>query len=68
VQAHGSGRCFRWRAEQSQVQGTGMSLALSKGLMEANGGQPHGRECAWEGTTVTVELAAAAEAAPAQHR
>jgi hypothetical protein len=58
----------RLGAEQSQVQGTGMGLAVSKGLMEAMGGSLTAESVVGERTTFTVELAAAAEAAPAPPR
>jgi signal transduction histidine kinase len=48
----------RLGAEQSDVQGTGMGLALSKGLMEAMGGSLTA-ESVVGGTTFTVELALA---------
>jgi signal transduction histidine kinase len=47
----------RLGAERSDVQGTGMGLALSKGLMEAMGGLT--AESVVAGTTFTVELALA---------
>jgi signal transduction histidine kinase len=55
------GRLFtpfdRLGAEQSQVQGTGMGLALSKGLVEAMGGSLTAGSVEGEGTTFTLELA-----------
>jgi signal transduction histidine kinase len=50
----------RLGAEQSEVQGTGMGLALSKGLVEAMGGSLTAESVVGEGTSFTVELAAAA--------
>jgi signal transduction histidine kinase len=49
----------RLGAEQSEVQGTGLGLALSKGLMEAMGGTLDAHSVQGEGTTFTVELALA---------
>ena len=55
------GRLFtpfdRLGAEQSEVQGTGMGLALSKGLVEAMGGSLTAGSVEGEGTTFTLELA-----------
>jgi signal transduction histidine kinase len=53
----------RLGAEQSEVQGTGMGLALSKGLVEAMGGSLTAESVVGEGTTFTIELAEVAEAA-----
>jgi PAS domain S-box-containing protein len=53
----------RLGAEETEVQGTGMGLALSKGLMEAMGGDLTAHSVEGEGTTFTVELAGLAEAA-----
>jgi signal transduction histidine kinase len=50
----------RLGAEDTEVQGTGMGLALSKGLMEAMGGDLTAHSVEGEGTTFTVELAEAA--------
>jgi two-component system, sensor histidine kinase len=50
----------RLGAEQSQIQGTGMGLALSKGLMEAMGGSLTADSVEGQGTTFVVELPAAA--------
>jgi len=47
----------RLGAEETQVQGTGMGLALSKGLMEAMGGDLTAESVEGKGTTFTVELA-----------
>jgi PAS domain S-box-containing protein len=55
----------RLGAEQSEVQGTGMGLALSRGLMEAMGGSLTAESVEGEGTTFTVELAEAAATAGA---
>jgi CheY-like chemotaxis protein len=55
----------RLGAEQSEVQGTGMGLALSRGFMEAMGGSLTAESVEGEGTTFTVELAEAAAAAGA---
>jgi signal transduction histidine kinase len=49
----------RLGAEQSEVQGTGLGLALSKGLMEAMGGTLGAHSVQGEGTTFTLELALA---------
>jgi signal transduction histidine kinase len=49
----------RLGAEQTEVQGTGMGLALSKGLVEAMGGSLTAESVVGEGTAFTVELAAA---------
>ena len=43
-------------AEQSEVQGTGMGLALSKGLVEAMDGSLTAESVEGQGTTFTVEL------------
>jgi PAS domain S-box-containing protein len=51
----------RLGAEETEVQGTGMGLALSKGLMEAMGGDLTAHSVEGEGTTFTVELAEPAE-------
>ncbi|MDF2744809.1 MAG: sensor protein, partial [Actinomycetia bacterium] len=51
----------RLGAEQSEVQGTGMGLALSQGLMEAMGGTLTAHSAEGEGTTFTLELAVADE-------
>jgi signal transduction histidine kinase len=47
----------RLGAEETQVQGTGMGLALSKGLMEAMGGDLTAESVEGKGTTFTVALA-----------
>jgi CheY-like chemotaxis protein len=47
----------RLGAEQSEVQGTGLGLALSKGLMEAMGGTLGAHSVQGEGTTFTLEVA-----------
>jgi PAS domain S-box-containing protein len=46
----------RLGAEHSEVQGTGMGLALSKGLVEAMDGRLEASSVEGEGTTFTVEL------------
>jgi PAS domain S-box-containing protein len=46
----------RLGAEQSEVQGTGMGLALSKGLVEAMNGSLTAESVEGQGTTFTVEL------------
>jgi PAS domain S-box-containing protein len=46
----------RLGAEQSEVQGTGMGLALSKGLMEAMDGALRAESVEGQGSTFTVEL------------
>jgi len=46
----------RLGAEQSEVQGTGMGLALSKGLVEAMDGSLTVESVEGQGTTFTVEL------------
>jgi signal transduction histidine kinase len=51
----------RLGAEDTEVQGTGMGLALSKGLVEAMGGDLTAHSVEGEGTTFTVELAEPAE-------
>jgi PAS domain S-box-containing protein len=50
----------RLGAEQTEVQGTGMGLALSKALVEAMGGTLTADSVEGEGTTFTLELAEAA--------
>jgi signal transduction histidine kinase/ActR/RegA family two-component response regulator len=50
----------RLGAEQSSVEGTGLGLAVSRGLIEAMGGRIHARSELGRGTAFTVELAAAA--------
>jgi signal transduction histidine kinase len=47
----------RLGAEQSEVEGTGLGLALSKRLVEAMGGSLHVETRAGEGSTFMVELA-----------
>jgi PAS domain S-box-containing protein len=47
----------RLGAEQSAVQGTGMGLALSRGLVEAMGGSLTAESVEGHGTTFTLELA-----------
>jgi signal transduction histidine kinase len=49
----------RLGAEQTEVQGTGLGLALSKGLMEAMGGTLTAHSIQDQGTTFTLELAVA---------
>jgi PAS domain S-box-containing protein len=51
----------RLGAEDTEVEGTGMGLALSKGLMEAMGGDLTAYSVEGEGTTFTIELAEPAE-------
>ena len=51
----------RLGAEETEVEGTGMGLALSKGLMEAMGGDLTAESVEGSGTTFTVELAQVAE-------
>jgi PAS domain S-box-containing protein len=51
----------RLGAEETEVQGTGMGLALSKGLMEAMGGDLTAESVQGSGTTFTVELAQVVE-------
>ncbi len=51
----------RLGAEETEVQGTGMGLALSKGLMEAMGGELTAESVEGSGTTFTVELTQVAE-------
>ena len=46
----------RLGAERTGVQGTGMGLALSKGLVEAMGGRLEAARVEGQGTTFTVEL------------
>jgi signal transduction histidine kinase/CheY-like chemotaxis protein len=47
----------RLRAEQTDVQGTGLGLALSQGLMEAMGGTLTATSAEGQGTTFTLDLA-----------
>jgi signal transduction histidine kinase len=47
----------RLGAEQTEVQGTGLGLALSQGLMEAMGGTLTATSVEGQGTTFTLELA-----------
>jgi signal transduction histidine kinase len=56
----------RLGAEQTDVQGTGMGLALSKGLVEAMGGSLSADSTEGRGTSFAIELpeAAAADAPP----
>jgi PAS domain S-box-containing protein len=54
----------RLGAEQSEVQGTGMGLALSKGLVEAMGGSLSADSVEGEGTTFTLQLPAADRLVP----
>jgi len=51
----------RLGAEQTDVQGTGLGLALSRGLMEAMGGTLTATSVVGEGTTFTLDLALADE-------
>ncbi|HEX2156514.1 MAG TPA: ATP-binding protein [Actinomycetes bacterium] len=51
----------RLGAEETEVEGTGMGLALSKGLVEAMGGDLTADSVEGRGTTFTVELAELAE-------
>ncbi|HZA83793.1 MAG TPA: ATP-binding protein [Actinomycetes bacterium] len=50
----------RLGAEQTDIQGTGMGLALSKGLMEAMDGSLSADSVEGQGTTFTIELPEAA--------
>jgi PAS domain S-box-containing protein len=50
----------RLGAEQTDIQGTGMGLALSKGLMEAMDGSLTADSVEGQGTTFTIELPEAA--------
>jgi signal transduction histidine kinase/ActR/RegA family two-component response regulator len=50
----------RLGAEQTDIQGTGMGLALSKGLMEAMDGSLTAASVEGRGTTFTIELPEAA--------
>jgi CheY-like chemotaxis protein/anti-sigma regulatory factor (Ser/Thr protein kinase) len=52
----------RLGAEQTDVQGTGMGLALSKGLVEAMGGSLSADSTEGRGTSFAIELPAAAAA------
>jgi signal transduction histidine kinase/CheY-like chemotaxis protein len=56
----------RLGAEQTGIQGTGMGLALSKGLMEAMDGSLSADSVEGQGTTFTIELPEAAGAAGPQ--
>jgi signal transduction histidine kinase len=56
----------RLGAEQADVQGTGMGLALSKGLVEAMGGSLSADSTEGRGTSLAIELPEAA-AAGASH-
>ena len=58
----------RLGAEQSEVQGTGLGLALSKGLMEAMGGTLGAHSVQGEGTTFTLDLALAEDQPASQQR
>jgi signal transduction histidine kinase len=49
----------RLGAEQTEVPGTGLGLALSKGLMETMGGTLTADSIQGQGTTFTLELAVA---------
>ena len=49
----------RLGAELTGVEGTGLGLALSKGLLEAMGGTVEVDSAAGVGTAVTIELAGA---------
>ena len=51
----------RLGAEQTDVQGTGLGLALSRGLMEAMGGTLTATSVVGGGTTFTLDLALADE-------
>jgi PAS domain S-box-containing protein len=51
----------RLGAEETEVEGTGMGLALSKGLVESMGGDLTADSVEGRGTTFTVELAQLAE-------
>ena len=57
----------RLGAEQTDVQGTGMGLALSKGLMDAMGGTLTVHSVQGRGTTFTLELAETQEALVHSH-
>ena len=54
----------RLGAEHTGVQGTGMGLALSKGLVEAMDGRLEASSVEGEGTTFTVELPLAGSLVP----
>ena len=55
----------RLGAERTDVEGTGLGLALSKGLIEAMGGTVDVQTRPGEGSTFLIELAAASATAPA---
>jgi signal transduction histidine kinase len=54
----------RLGAEHTEVQGTGMGLALSRGLVEAMGGTLTAESAVGEGTTFTLELPAVGSLVP----
>src|SRR4030095_5381717 len=56
----------RLGAEQTDVQGTGLGLALSQGLMEAMGGTLTAASVEGQGTTFTLDLALGARPAGAR--
>jgi signal transduction histidine kinase/ActR/RegA family two-component response regulator len=57
----------RLGAERTDVEGTGLGLALSKQLVEAMGGSMQAESTLGQGTTFTIDLTLAAATVPALH-